>query len=181
MRADGASDDGGQEPAVVLVLRAPAGPQPLGQPVPINIEVRNASRGEVWMVGVIDGSEEGVRYPRYRPSVTRDDAVVAAPPPPEDPLVGPLRRADFRHLDPGEAFDPTRGEGAAYLPLSTFASFRPAQPGAYRYELTLSTESEQPEEWLGRFGQETERGAVLELVARVPRVTLTSNVTVDVR
>jgi hypothetical protein len=86
MRADGASDDGGQEPAVVLVLRAPAGPQPLGQPVPVIIEVRNASRSGVWMVGVIDGSEQGVRYPRYRPSVTRGGAVVSAPPPPEDPL-----------------------------------------------------------------------------------------------
>jgi hypothetical protein len=39
----------------------------------------------------------------------------------------------------------------------------------------LSTESSQPEEWLGRFGQEAERSAVLELVARVPRLTVTSN------
>jgi hypothetical protein len=96
--------------------------------------------------------------------------------------VGPLRTADFRDLGPGEAFDPTRGEGgAAYLPLSTFTSFRPAQPGAYRYELTLSIESGQPEEWLGRFGQEKELAAVLDLIARVPRITLTSNVEVDVR
>lgn len=181
MRADGTSDEGGQEPALVLVLRAPAGPQPLGQPLAVIVEVRNASSSDVWMVGVIDGSEEGVRYPHYRPSVTRSGAVVAAPPPPEDPLVGPLRTSDFRQLGPGEAFDPTRGNGAAYLPLSTFASFHPSQPGAYRYELTLSTEGGQPEDWLGRFGQETERAAVLDLVARVPRLTLTSDVTVDVR
>jgi len=182
MRACGASDGSGQEPAAVLVLRAPAGPQPVGQPVPVVVEVRNASGGDVWMVGVIDGSEEGVRYPRYRPSVSRGGAVVAAPPPPEDPLVGPLHEADFRRLGPGEGFDPTRGEGgAAYLPLSTFASFRPAQPGAYRYELTLSTESAQPEEWLGRFGQDPDRAVVLDLIARVPRVTVTSHLEVEVQ
>jgi hypothetical protein len=176
-RRPGESDDGGQGPAVVLVLRSPAGLQPVGQPVAVGVEVRNLAAGDVWMVGVIDGSEEGLRYPHYRPSVTRNGVVVAAPPPPEDPLIGPLRVADFRRLGPGEAFDPTRGEsGAAYLPLSTFASFRPAESGAYSYTLTLSTESGQPEEWLGRFGQDAERTAVLDLVARVPRVTVTSKI-----
>jgi hypothetical protein len=181
MRRRGASDDGGQEAAVVLTLRAPAGPQPVGQSVDVAVEVRHLGAGDVWMVGVIDGSEEGVRYPHYRPSVTSGGVVAAAPPPPEDPLVGPLRVADFRRLGPGEVFDPTRGEGGgAYLPLSTFASFHPAQPGVYRYTLTLSTESSQPEEWLGRFGQDRERAAVLDLVVRVPRVTITSNVDVEV-
>src|SRR6185295_8345942 len=106
MERSEASDDGGMEAAVVLVLHAPSGPQPLGEPVRIAIEVRNAGAGELWMVGVIDGSEEGVRYPHYRPSVAREGAVVAAPPPPEDPLVGPLRVMDFRRLGTGELFDP---------------------------------------------------------------------------
>jgi hypothetical protein len=177
-----ASDDGGQEAAVVLVLRAPTGPQPLGEPVRIAIEVRNAGAGELWMVGVIDGSEEGVRYPHYRPSVAREGAVVAAPSPPEDPLVGPLRVMDFRRLGPSELFDPTRSEGGgAYQPLSTFASFRPPESAIYRYTLALSTESGQPEQWLGRFGQDEERAAVLDLVRRVPRISITSGVDVEVR
>jgi len=136
------------------------------------VEVRNAGPGDVWMVGVLDGSEDGVRYPHYRPSVTRDGVTVVEPRAPEDPLVGPLRVADFQRLRPGGAFDPTRRDGAAaYLPLFTFASFCPSERGDYRYTLTLSTESGRPEEWLGRFGQE----AVLDLVARVPRLTVTSN------
>lgn len=110
------------------------------------------------------------------------DAVVSSPAAPEDPLVGPLRTADFRRLAPGEAFDPTRRDaGAAYLPLATFATFAPAEPGRYCYALTLSTESRDPEGWLGRFNQDAERDAVLELIARVPRITLTSTVDVDVR
>jgi hypothetical protein len=145
--------------------------------VPVRVEVRNAGRGDLWMVGVVGGSEEGVRPPRYRPSVTRDGVVVAEPPPPEDPLVAPLRRADVRRLAPGEGFDPTAPEGgAAYLPLSTFATFAPAEPGRYSYALVLSTESEEPREWLGSFGQDAEREAVLELVARVPQLTVASNV-----
>jgi len=176
MASAGGSNDGGQDPAVVLLLRAPEGPHPTGQPVAVQVEIRNQAADDVWMVGVVDGSEEGVRYPHYRPTVTRDGDVVARPPPPEDPLVGPLRTTDFRRLGPGQAFDPTRRDGgAAYLPLATFATFRPAEAGSYRYTLVLSTESSRPEEWLGRFGQEAERDAVLELVARVPRLTVTSN------
>ena len=168
--------------ALDLVLRGPDGPQPVGGAIDVAVEVRNLWAGKVWVVGVVGGSEEGIRYPHYRPSVTRDRSVVAAPPPPEDPLVGPLRVADFRRLGPGEGFDPTRGEGATYLPLITFATFRPAEPGVYEYTLTLSTESQRPEEWLGPYNQEAEREAVLDLVTRVPRLTLKSNpLVVEVR
>jgi hypothetical protein len=179
--SDRAGDDSGRTSAVVLALRVPAGPHAVGLPVPVELEVRNAGGDEIWMVGVVDGSEDGVRYPSYRPSVTRGGAVVASPPPPEDPLVGPLREVDFRRLAPGEAFDPTRRDGeAAYLPLSTFANFRPDEPGTYRYELTLSTESPRPEDWLGRFGQEPHQAKVLELVARVPRLTVGAATEVEV-
>lgn len=174
MGASLTGDAGTHEPVLGLVLRGPDGPQPVGQAIDVEVTVRNLGAEDVWIVGVVDGSEEGIRYPHYRPSVTRDGAVVAEPPSPEDPLVGPLRIADFRRLDPGKGFDPTRGESTTYLPLITFASFRPTEPGIYRYTLTLSTESQEPEEWLGRYNQEAEREAVLDLVARVPRLTVTS-------
>jgi hypothetical protein len=182
MPGTGANDDGGHEAAVVLVLRVPTGSQPVGEPVRVGVEIQNTGVTDLWVVGVLDGSEEGTRYPHYRPSVAQEGAVVAAPPPPEDPLVGPLREADFRRLGPGEAFDPTRSEGGSqYLPLSTFGSFRPMEPAVYRYTLTLSTESDKPEQWLGRFGQDQDRAAVLDLVLRIPRLTLTSGVDVEVR
>jgi len=173
-----ASHDGEPQLAVSLTLQGPLGSRPTGQPVSVGIEVRNLTTDQVQMVGVVDGSEEGARYPHYQPSVSRDGVVMAGPPPPEDPLVGPLRERDFRLLNPGEAFDPTLGaEGAAYMPIFTFASFSPTEPGVYRYQLTLSTESDRPEQWLGRFGQqEPEQAAVLRRVAQVPRVTTTSNV-----
>jgi hypothetical protein len=165
-----------------LVLRAPKGPLPVGAPVAVSIEIRNVGENELWMVGIVDGSEGGLRFPRYEPSVALEDDVVAAPRSPEDPLVSPLRAVDFRRLAPGESFDPTKPTGAAaYLPLATFANFVPQSAGRYRFGLSLSTESDAPERWLGRFNQEAERNAVLELVQRVPRLTLSNAVEVEVR
>lgn len=121
------------------------------------------------IVGVIDGSETGVRFPRWRPSVWLGDTAVVATPRPEDPLVGPLRMEDFRILAPGEAFNPGR--------LATFSTFAPQVPGEYVYRLELSTESDTDEGWLGSFNQDR---AVLDLVARVPRFTARATVTVEV-
>jgi len=165
----------GKEPVVLdLVLHGPEGAQPLGRPAPVRVEVRNSGDRELWIAGVLDGSEDGLRYPRYLPSVTLSESgrTVARPGPAEDPLVGPLRAGDLRRLAPGESFDPTAG----CLPLMTFANFAPAEPGRYGYSLTLSTEAERPEEWLGAFGVPSgaEREKLLDLVARVPRVTVSA-------
>ena len=176
MSEQGTSETGGHVLAVELSLAPGATPR-IGSPVQISIAVRNEADADVLMVGVIDGSEEGVRFPHYRPSISRDGEVVVGPPTPEDPLVGPLREADFTPLRPGQSFDPTQGDrGASYSPIFTFSNFAPTTPGTYSYELTLSTASEQSEQWLGRFAQDDEREAVLALLERVPRLTVASNV-----
>jgi len=168
------------ERGIALVLGGPD-EVGVGQPVEVRVTIRNASDHGIWMVGVVDGSEGGVRFPRYTPSVKLDGRVVAAPPPPEDPLVGPLRVVDFHRLDPGESFDPTRpSHGASYLPLSTFANFTPSKQGNYRFELALSTESD-PERWLGRFNQEDDRASVLELIEKVPSLTVAAAFEIEVR
>ncbi len=166
---------------VTLALHGPNEVR-IGRPAQVRIEIRNDGERVLWMVGVVDGSEGGVRFPRYMPSVKLGGRVVAAPPPPEDPLIGPLRAADFRRLAPGESFDPTRpSHGADYLPLSTFSNFVPSEDGVYRYELELSTNSDSLERWLGRFNQEDERPSVLELIDKVPPVTVTAALEIVVR
>jgi len=132
------------------------------------------------MPGVLDGSETGTRLPHYRPAVLRGDEVVAAPPGAEDPLVGPPRPEDLRPLAPGESFDPTDRSGpAAWLPLSTFGTYRPDRPGRYRYTLVVDTTGAEGR-WMGRIGQEPHRARVAPLLADVPRVELTAAVDVDV-
>ncbi|MGK5629838.1 hypothetical protein [Streptomyces sp. URMC 123] len=158
-------------PALDVVLHGPSGPQPVGRPVPVRVEIRNTGPEELWAVGVLDGSEDALRFPHYRPSITLGNTVVAEPAPPEDPLVGPLRPDAFRRLRPGEGFDPT---GPGFLPLLTFAGFVPRRPGRYRWTLTLSTKSARVEEWLGRFGQDECRAEALALLSRVPRLMVAS-------
>ena len=170
-------------PAIlILTLIVSDAPVPVGQPVPIAIELRNVSERPVWVTYVLDGSEEGVRYPHVRPEVTRDGATIAEPPATEDPLVSPLRLEDFRLLQPGESFDPIRPLGVAgHVPLFTFLNFRPDVPGVYEVSVTYSTESPSPEDWLGGFGQDADRESVLRRIADIPRVTLTATATVTVR
>ncbi|MFS8197888.1 hypothetical protein ACLVWQ_04295 [Streptomyces sp. CWNU-52B] len=166
-----------------LVLYGPSGPQPLGRPAAVRVEIRNTGGHGLWIAGVLDGSENGLRFPRYLPTVTRvqgtegaeEGVLVASPAPAEDPLVAPLRPADLRGLAPGESWDPVSGPGC--LPLTTFAHFAPRRPGRYRYALTLDTDAARPEEWLGGFGVSAGPGLreLLALVARVPRTTVVAD------
>jgi hypothetical protein len=162
-----------------LTLQVPRGPARVGEPVPLGVRVTNIAASRLHMVGVVDGSETGQRFPYYLPTIRTGDAVVR-PGPPEDPLVGPLRRSDVIQLDPGDSFDPTSAGGHAYLPLSTFANFRPPSPGRYTFELTLDTRAPEPARWLGRFGQDAEREAVLAAVRTIPSVLLAVAVHVEV-
>lgn len=164
-----------------VLLRLAAQSHRLGEPLDIRVEICNVDNRELWFVGILDGSESGIRYPHYRPSITLDGKVVAAPPAAEDPLVGPLRPVDFRRLAPGESFDPTDRTGvAAYLPLSTFATFRPDRAGNYRCTLVVDTAAPSPERWFGSFGQAADSSGLLDLIARVPAITLSATLDVEV-
>jgi hypothetical protein len=160
-----------------VILTVPDGPHKAGAALPVRVEVRNTSGSALWVVGVLDGSEAGYRYPHYRPAI---QAPQPAPPPESDGCgnVAPLRLQDFRRLAPGEGFDPTDGrDGAAYQPLFAFANFTPAHPGRYELRLTLSTASEKAEDWLGMLGYPGEE-EVLARLKDVPRLRVESNVAV---
>ncbi len=163
---------------LAVILTVPIEPQKVGAPVRISIQVQNISDHPLWMLGVLDGSEVGFRYPHYLPLITGPKPI---PPPEELPwcgMVAPLRLQDFHYLLPGESFDPTVPiHEAAYLPLVTFAKFLPPFPGLYKFSLTVSTESQKGEDWLGILeypGNE----AVLERLEQVPRLRIESNVAI---
>lgn len=160
---------------LTVVLKVPSVPQKVGVVVPVEIEVRNISSDSFWMVGVLDGSEQGYRFPQYRASIISEQPVVL----PEMEACGnlaPLRLQDFTHLDPNQSFDPTVSHhGAAYLRLFTFANFVASSPGSYEFRLKLSTLSGQEESWLGMRGYPGESD-VLARLKDVPRVEVESNV-----
>ncbi|MBS1806707.1 MAG: hypothetical protein JST84_00780 [Acidobacteria bacterium] len=167
--------------SLAVFLSIPEKQYAIGEAVPVTIEIRNLSAQPIWFVGVMDGSEEGVRYPKYAPQIVGPQAM-----PPAEPLecglVSPLRMKDFSLLPPGQGFDPTIGQnGATYFPLRKFTEFRPPSAGRYEFSLTVSTLSQQEEEWLG-WPEYDEKAAVLQRLTEVPRVQLQSNVaSIEVR
>ena len=166
-----------EKPLLAIHLTTDVANPRIGDVVTVKVSVQNLADHPIWMVGVLDGSETGLRYPRYRPEIFLDGVLAAEPVKPEDPLVGPLRLSDFYRLEPGQAFVPTSPSFEhAYHPLITFNNFMPEKPGTYQYYLHLSTKSSAPEQWLGVFGQEVYREAVLDRVMHIPRVEIMSNV-----
>jgi hypothetical protein len=160
---------------LTIILSAPDAVYRVGQPVGISIEVCSISDAPVRIVGVLDGSETGVRFPYYLPEI-KSSAKFELPEMEVCGTTAPLRTTDFRLLKPRECFDPTKSAGeASYLPLFIFNNFRPTAPGVYEFSLTLSTESERHGQWLGILGYPGEE-KVLELLKEVPRLTVKSNI-----
>lgn len=159
-----------------LILHVPDAPHPIGQPVPVGIEVRNASDQPVWIIGILEGSEAGFRYPYYQPTITGPEPL----PEPDQLLhfgnVAPLRLGDFHRLASGASFDHTQPvHGAHYHPIRAFRSFHLPAPGKYRLQLTLSTLSQDATEWLGVM-ETPDKDAILDRLADVPRLKIVSNV-----
>jgi hypothetical protein len=167
---------------IEIVLHVPEEPQQAGERVPVRVDVRNTSSQPLWIIGVLEGSEVGFRYPHYLPSITGPEPIPEPEQLPHFGNVAPLLLDDFHRLEPGASFDPTRSiHGAHYHPLHTFQAFRPPVAGRYTVQLTLSTESHDPTEWLGII-ETPDKAAILDRLAEVPRLRVASApVTVEVQ
>jgi hypothetical protein len=170
--------NGNSSAPISLILTARSGRIRLGASSPIRIEVRNVSQSPIWLVGVVDGSEAGVRFPKWIPHVLTPNGVVA---PSEGPdFTSPLRPADFRRLTPGESFDPTLAvKGAAYFPIGAFDRIAEAA-GECSVSLILDTEGPSPAAWMGTLPDRRPRAAaeakeVARRLNEVPRLKVKSN------
>jgi hypothetical protein len=162
-----------------LTLHAAQQIYTVGDTPTIAVRVRNVSTSPLLFVGVLDGSEFGLRYPHYIPEVSGPSDVRSQVEAPD--FTAPLRRTDVRTLQPGEEFDPTdRSGGAAYVQIATFLYLASA-PGRYTVSLTVSTECDTIEPWLGTLPAPRDP-VVPDLIARIPRLTVRSPLlTIDVR
>lgn len=159
---------------LAVILTGPATPCRVGEPVAISVEVRNVSGRPLRMVGVLDGSEAGFRFPKYRPEISGPAAGSSA----DDVFwcgtVAQLHLRDLLLLMPGRGFDPCAAvDGAACLPLAAFLNFRPAMPGSCRFGLAIDT-SGREEEWLGRHNIPDEE-EIRRQLGEVPRGIYVSN------
>lgn len=160
---------------IELHLSAPS-PVRVGEAVAVEVALRNAGPRPVWMVGVVPGSEGGLRLPRYLPRVIAEGTVLAPPAGSRAARLPPLRLRDFRRLEPGETVDPTRGGVEhGWTRLQTFLSFRPQRPGRYVFVVTLCTQAEALEWWLAAVDLADDRDELLARIGDVPRVVVESN------
>ena len=167
-----------QAPALLSVhLRCDPPVVARGSLVPVTITVANDGEEPVWVVGVVDGSEVGARYPKWTP-IVEGPTPVAGPERPD--FTSPLTAADFRCLLPRETFDPTvAADGAQFFPIATFDAVADAV-GRYVIALEMDTMSPNDEAWMGtvpdyRPDAKADAARVRDLLAQVPRLRVRSN------
>jgi hypothetical protein len=160
-----------QAEPIQIWLSAAGGEQwPLEQPPQFQVRVQNVSDRDVWMIGVLPGSE-GLRYPHYVAEIEGPSGPVPVRLPEDLDYVPGLRPDDFVRLSPGESFDP-QGEG--FVPVQQLAWFRPAQPGRYRLRLRFDATDDDLRKWLGHTPV-PDRPRVERLIGLVPPVRVWSN------
>jgi hypothetical protein len=148
-----------------------------GAPSGVTIEVRNVTDHPVWIIGIVDGSELGARFPRWIPIV---EGAVDVQAPELSDFTSPLRPADFRKLEAGEAFDPSSTAGGAhFFPLATFEAISET-PGRYTLAVELDTRGPDESAWAGtlpdrRPEAKGEAEEVRHLLLKVPRLCIRSN------
>jgi hypothetical protein len=165
----------GSRSLIELQLSAPMRGR-VGEAVAVEVALRNASSRPVWILGVVPGAEGGARPPNYLPRVIAEGRVVAAPGAARVVPGVPLRSRDFHRLEPGETIDPTGGGlGHGWVPLQTFAGFRPRHRGRHVFVLTLSTEPDARDRWPRELELADDRDALLARLGAMPRVVVESN------
>lgn len=158
-----------------VILTGPVEAQKVGAVVKVSIAVVNVSDRPVWIVGALEGSDIGLRFPHYLPQVNGERPSLSGEVEYLD-MAAPLRLEDFHQLSPGQSFDPVVGMNRALNPLlAAFTEFVPPAPGSYEMQLTLSTASENDNEWLGVV-EYPGKDEVLRRLAKVPRLRVESNV-----
>lgn len=159
------------EPIRVELISERGTRQPLDEPPSLSVRITNVSDRPVWMVGVLPGSE-GQRYPRYIAEIEGPAGPVEIRFPEGLDYVRGLQTDDFVRLNPGESFDPQRGQG--FIPIQKLAWFKPREPGTYRLRVRFDATAQDARQWLGHSFVRN-REEVETLVRQVPHVQVESN------
>lgn len=151
----------------------------VGEDHGVKIRVINSSERQVWAPGILDGSESGVRFPRWHCHVKGPDGELSPPEAPD--FTSPLTPSDFQCLMPGEAMDPTHStKGGRFQSLQTLSAMT-LQPGEYAITIEFDTSSEDCDEWEGTLPDFHQTAEQLELarkrVAQTPHIRVASKTT----
>lgn len=141
----------------------------------IKVQITNQTDHEILLVGSLDGSDSCGRYPYCYFEVLGPNGKSAVKPITRCSFMNTLSLGDFVAVPSRKAFDPYGNPaffGSHQLSESTFDT-----PGEYRIRFCYSTEHADPKQWQAWQRNETpELKKVLEQLARVPRISVESNV-----
>ncbi|HZL73294.1 MAG TPA: hypothetical protein VFC86_12610 [Planctomycetota bacterium] len=152
----------------------------VGKPMAFRIRITNVSDEDVAVVGALDGSDAGLRFPFYGVEITRPDGSPWVP-------VGELRcgncnalrTEDIVRLKPGDEFDPL-GEG--FFRNYRLSIWRPATKGKHLLRMIVSFSSEDPEKWNGPMKPRLpDPHRIRSLLADVPKINLEAKVEFEVK
>ena len=165
-----ASARAGQEQAPVkLEIAAGRAEYKIGEQVDVSVTLTNVSDEAISVVGSLDGSGAGFRYPQYHYLIVGPAGEFERLSGAWCDKVASAKADDFVALEPGESFDPY-GEGFGKDP--GLEHWRPQKPGDYKILLLYSSESPEDSAW----HPDSRDPEVARRLAKVPRCSVCSNI-----
>lgn len=157
-------------PPVEVVLTAESQTIEAGQVPAFSVRLINRSDETICLVGSLDGSDVGWRYPKL--TAQREGPVETA-------AIGRcgnmnnLREEDFVTLKPGQGFDPYDAERGFFG--NQVLREKLTEPGEYTFTLTYDTDEHDIGKWWGFMGPGEPTAGMKRRFAKVPKGTFESN------
>ena len=168
----------GAKPALQVTIKAPQAEYKAGERILLQMFIKNVSDKTVRIIGYLDGSDFGWRYPKYT-LIVKDAEGKAVPRPPAARCgnTNALGKADFVTLKPGDSLDPLSIEDGPIQSRHYFVQrLALREAGKYSIQITYDTRGQTAEDWNGKVSSPTLSPEVQELLKEVPRGLFESNV-----
>jgi hypothetical protein len=146
------------------------------------IRIWNLSIQDVYIVGSLDGSNTGDRYPHLSIVVEGPAGGYQREVFPGCNFVNPIRREDFLRVPPQESMDPYQHiDSEGFFPNLALERGKLTTPGTYRIVFQYSSNEPDVSQWYGGFAETRhEDPSLVELLTMVPRVDLECSATIIV-
>jgi hypothetical protein len=149
----------------------------LGKTPNITVELINQTNKEIYLVGNLDYSDYGMRYPYCYFEITGPDGESAdRRRGPGCGTMNPLRVEEFVKVPPGGTFNPHQKIdrygfwSSRQLSPDTFR-----EPGVYRIRFLYSTKNNTIDQWAGSSSEVAANAEIMRLFNQVPKVEVHSN------
>jgi hypothetical protein len=163
------------EPEFACTISSERATYKVGEAPALNVRILNKSSAEVHLVGALDGSEVGWRFPKCRLEILDSAGKAVVEPYGRCGNMNTLRPADFVAVPAAGEFNPF---GKGFFGPHQLYRFPVKTPGTYTVRFFYSTAARSIEEFFGderMLGQQGAAPEIQRLFDRVPKLDLKSN------